>query len=193
MSFFKKKDGSVSKKAVGGGLVTAAMVPAFAFIAMTADVQSEMTAEFEGTVLANYIDSVGVETWCTGETEVGRLESGYTKEYCEKIFTPRFNEFSTRVYSCYTEDMKRYVTPAMHGAFTDVAFNTGATCRTGMMRNLKAGKPVEACEYILQYKRAAGRDCSIRSNNCYGVWDRRLKVLEPCLKDARQIPQGGMK
>jgi GH24 family phage-related lysozyme (muramidase) len=80
----------------------------------------------------------------------------------------------------------------MHAAITDVSYNTGAGCNSGMIRNLKAGKPVAACKSILDWKRAGGKDCSIRSNGCYGVWDRRLKMYPLCNEDAQRLPPGGL-
>ena len=151
-----------------------------------------MTAEFEGMVLENYTDVVGIETWCVGETMTGRLESGYTKEYCHSLFSSRFTQYSSQLYSCYDDTAKKYVTPKMHAAFVDVYYNTGAKCKTGMIRNLKKGKPVQACDYILKYKRAGGKDCSVRSNGCYGVYDRRLKFHPICVEDAKKIPKQGI-
>lgn len=195
MFFSKRDDGQTNKTAVattGGVLITAAMVSAALFLSGTVDEGIKMTAQFEGMVLENYIDTVGVETWCIGETQMGRLETGYTKEYCEQLFYARYTQYSGQLYGCYNEKAKRYVTPAMHAAFTDVYYNTGARCSTGMIRNLKRGKPKVACDYILKYKRAGGKDCSVRANGCWGVWDRRLKFHPKCIKDAEQIPPEGL-
>lgn len=190
MGFFKKK--RTMAVATGGGLITAASVPAFIFLSSTANIGAPMTAQFEGLVLKNYIDVVGVETWCYGETQVGRLEEGYTQDYCYALFKTSFSNYAAKLYDCYNDKAKRYVTPAMHATFTDVFYNTGARCNTGMVRNLKMGKPVEACNYILKYRRAGGKDCSVRSNNCWGVWDRRLKTLPMCLEDAKKLPPEGI-
>lgn len=190
-SFFKALTARPVRAAVTG-VTTAATVSAAVFISMAAETGAPMTAQFEGTVLENYIDSVGIETWCIGETQVGRLEKGYTKEYCEALFFARFPQYAARLYSCYSEQDKRFVTPAMHAAFTDVYYNTGARCNTGMMRALRAKQPVAACEFILEYKNAGGKNCSVRKNNCFGVWDRRLKVLPICLADARKLPPEGV-
>lgn len=179
-------------KKLTAGLITAAMVPASVFIFETTNTGAKMTTAFEGVVLNNYIDTVGVETWCIGETQMGRLDKGYTLEYCNKLFAARYPQYASQLYSCYDEQMKRYVTPRMHSAFTDVYYNTGKRCNTGIMRHLKAGDPVAACEFIKRYKFADGKDCSVRSNGCWGVWDRRVKLSEICLNDARQIPAEGI-
>lgn len=198
MGLFKKQDGTINKKAVaatgGGGLVTAAMVSAAVFLSQTTTVGAPMTQQFEGRVLAVYKDVVGIDTWCDGETQLGRLPEGeeYTDEYCDTLWNARYPQYAAQLYSCYDDKAKRYVTPAMHAAFTDVFYNTGAKCNTGMVRNLKRGKPVEACNYILKYKRAGGKDCSVRSNGCYGVWDRRVKFHPVCMNDAKQLPPEGL-
>lgn len=186
------KNTSVVKK-TALGLVTAAMVSAGVFLGLAGDKGAPMTKEFEGTVLANYIDAVGVETWCTGETQLGRLEKGYTYDYCMKLFVKSYSVYSRQVYNCYNDNAKKYVTPNMHAAFTDVFYNAGAGCKSNMIGFLKAGQPVKACNVILQYKRANGKDCSVRSNGCYGVWDRRLKVYPLCVSDAQKLPIGGLK
>ena len=177
--------GNKSKSAAG--IITAAMVSSVAFFVASSETGLKYTQEFEGTVLSNYIDSVGVETWCTGETQMGRLDDGYTKEYCSQLFYASYSQYSSSLYYCYDDEMKKHVTPSMHAAFTDVYYNTGAKCNTGMMRALKAGDPVGACNYTLRYKIAGGKDCSIRSNNCYGVWERRLTMLPICLDDAEKL------
>ena len=153
---FKKPDGSVRKASVaGGGIITAASVSMAVFLGIADIRTAPMTIQFEGMVLANYWDAIGgVETWCIGETQEGRLPAGnYTKKYCTDLFIKRFGTYSKKLYGCYTEDMKLYVSPSMHGAFTDVYYNTGARCNTVMMREVKAGNPVKACDGILQYKK----------------------------------------
>lgn len=191
MDFLKNLPPKVKKTATG--LVTAAMVPTTVFLLQAADIGAPMTAEFEGAVLRNYLDIGGVESWCIGETQVGRLESGYTLDYCKKLFFERYPQYAARVYACYDEKSKAYVTPMMHAAFTDVFYNAGAGCKSGMIRNLKAGNPVAACDIILAYKNVNGKDCSVRANGCYGVWDRRVKLHTKCIQDAKLIPSGGIK
>ncbi len=44
-----------------------------------------------------------------------------------------------------------------------------------MLRNLKVGKYKAACDSLLKWKYVAKRDCSIRKNNCYGVWTRQVE------------------
>ena len=162
---------------------TAATVSAAVFISMTANIGAPHTEVFEGTVLKNYYDSVGVETWCTGETQVGYKPGGdYDEEYCKALFFNSYTGYNTRLYACYSDVGKKFVTPQIHAAFTDLYYNTGRKCNTGMMRHINRGDPKKACDYILRYKYAGGKDCSLKSNRtCRGVWKRRLKMHDLCL------------
>lgn len=166
-----------------GGLCAAIMFPSAVFIAMTSDIVAPKTQRFEGTVLANYYDSVGVETWCTGETKIGYKPDGsYDHEYCKALFLQQINAYNARLYSCYTEKGLETVTAPMHAAFVDVYYNTGRRCNTGMIRNTNMGRPKEACDTILKYKYAGGQDCSLPSNRtCRGVWKRRLEMHKLCM------------
>ncbi|MFV5384123.1 lysozyme [Acinetobacter junii] len=61
-------------------------------------------------------------------------------------------------------------------------YGTSAFANSSMLRNLKAGKYRAACDSLLKYKYVAKRDCSIRKNNCYGVWTRQLERHKKCLE-----------
>ncbi|MDQ8936660.1 glycoside hydrolase family protein [Acinetobacter rudis] len=60
-------------------------------------------------------------------------------------------------------------------------YGTGAWSNSSMLRSLKAGKYTQACESLLKYKYVAKRDCSIRSNGCYGVWTRQKERYDKCI------------
>lgn len=64
----------------------------------------------------------------------------------------------------------------------DFAYNYGATttCNSSIVRNINAGNYAAACESYLKYKFVAKRDCSIRSNGCYGVWTRSQERAAQC-------------
>lgn len=190
MGLFENK----SVQRISKGLVTAAVVGMAAFLGFSDPMGAPATASFEGEVLRNYIDVVGVETWCIGETQVGRLKAGYTHDYCMSLFKKRYAEYSRELYSCYSDTAKRYVTPAMHTAFVDVFYNTGAKCKTSMMRDLDARDPVKACTDTLKYRFSGGLDCSLPANKkaCGGVWDRRQKFAAVCVRDAQQLPPQGI-
>lgn len=189
----------------GGGVITAAAVSAMVFLGMASPQGVAWTAEKEQTVLANYIDSTGTETWCAGQTKIGyRPDGDYSEEYCEALDKASYEQYSGGQYRCYTEEMKPYITVGMHIAFTDLRYNAGANCKSNMMQSLKRGEPRQACEDIKKYDRARviirggpedmadgkrdGRmSCSLTKgmrNGCYGVWARRLEVIQRfCLEE----------
>ena len=72
-----------------------------------------------------------------------------------------------------------------YDTFLDFTYNYGQANWNGssMLRNLKQGKYVAACESLLKYKYVAKRDCSIRSNNCYGVWTRQKWRYDQCMSE----------
>ncbi|MDC5214758.1 glycoside hydrolase family protein, partial [Acinetobacter baumannii] len=60
-------------------------------------------------------------------------------------------------------------------------YGIGAWSSSSMLKNLKVGKYKAACDSLLKYKYVAKRDCSIRSNGCYGVWTRQLERHAKCI------------
>lgn len=68
-------------------------------------------------------------------------------------------------------------------AYVDLAYNVGPynVCKSSIPVKVKAGQYEAACNTILDFKKASGRDCSVRNNGCYGVWIRRLEMQKKCL------------
>lgn len=60
-------------------------------------------------------------------------------------------------------------------------YGTGAWSGSSMLRNLKVGQYKQACDSLLKWKYAAKRDCSVRSNGCYGVWKRQVERHQKCI------------
>ncbi|HCA5186191.1 TPA: lysozyme [Acinetobacter baumannii] len=60
-------------------------------------------------------------------------------------------------------------------------YGIGAWSGSSMLKNLKLGKYKAACDSLLKWKYVAKRDCSIRSNGCYGVWTRQLERHAKCI------------
>ena len=67
--------------------------------------------------------------------------------------------------------------------YLDFTYNFGQANwnQSSMLRNLKAGKYKQACDSLLKWKYVAKRDCSVRSNNCYGVWTRQVERHSKCM------------
>ena len=60
-------------------------------------------------------------------------------------------------------------------------YGIGAWNSSSIKANLVKGNYVQACKSLLKYKYAAGRDCSVRSNNCYGVYLRQVERYDKCM------------
>ena len=72
---------------------------------------------------------------------------------------------------------------AEYDVYLDFMYNFGQAnwSKSSMLRNLNAGQYVQACQSLLQWKYVAKKDCSIRKNNCYGVWTRQLDRYNKCI------------
>ena len=70
-----------------------------------------------------------------------------------------------------------------YDVYLDFTYNFGQRNwnNSSMLRNLKAGKYKQACDSLLKWKYVAKRDCSVRFNNCYGVWSRQLEHHSKCM------------
>lgn len=146
-----------------------------------------LTKEDEGVRLNAYYDSVGVKTVCVGETKKIIPGKTYTMEECMELYKVQYQSYSSRTVSLYNDTAKSIVTPEIHAAMTDMSYNIGVygVSKSSMIRHLNSGEPKKACDAILKYKYAGGRNCTIRKNNCYGVWKRRLKWHKVCLQGVK--------
>ena len=154
------------------------------FTAAATAIGMPATLHFEGMKLVPYYDSVGVKTWCAGETQIGYKEK-FTLGECINLFGIRYGWYSMQTARMYSEVGAQYVTPPMHAAFTDMSYNvgTGAVAKSTMIRRINAGDPRGACDAILKYKYAGGQDCSKPGNRtCPGIWKRRVQMHELCIK-----------
>lgn len=77
---------------------------------------------------------------------------------------------------------------ALHQAEFDVymdwryQYGAGAWAKSSMVRHLKAGRYVAACNSLLLYKYSGGYDCSTPGNRvCPGVWTRQLERHQKCM------------
>lgn len=64
-----------------------------------------------------------------------------------------------------------------------MSYNVGASgfCNSTIVKRWNAGDYAGGCEAVMMWKYAAGKDCSIRANNCYGLIIRREKERRQCL------------
>ncbi len=68
-------------------------------------------------------------------------------------------------------------------AFVRLSHNVGAgsVCKSSIVPKVQRGDYEAACNTILDFKKAVGKDCSVRSNGCYGVWLDRLATHKICI------------
>lgn len=140
----------------------------------------------EGTVLVPYKDSVGVATIGTGTTV-------YLNGQKVKMTDPKITQKQATEYLKFhiNKDAKIFnksllgipLSQTEYDLYMDFTyqFGTGAWSSSSMLRNLKQGKYKQACDSLLKWKYAAKRDCSVRSNNCYGVWVRQVERHSKCM------------
>lgn len=68
----------------------------------------------------------------------------------------------------------------------DFAYWRGSSgaCRSEIVANINKGDYIAACEAYLNLdsRRAAGKDCKVRSNNCRGVWLRAQERHRKCME-----------
>ena len=61
-------------------------------------------------------------------------------------------------------------------------YGVGSTCNSVMVRRVNAGDYAGSCAGYLQYKFAAGYDCSTPGNTrCRGVWERSKWRYDQCM------------
>lgn len=160
-----------------------------AIVAGSISLGAPLTLGHEGMRLVPYYDSVGVLTWCGGETDKKHYKPKFTYAECSDLFKIQYGFYSYATSDYYNDTGKAIVNEKIHAAFTDMSYNVGLSRvkTSGMIRNINAGDPVAACNVILEYKKAGGMDCSKTrgmKNGCYGVWERRLQMHKLCMEGA---------
>jgi lysozyme len=156
-----------SKKLARRGL--AAIVSAAVAAALLA-----FTPAQEGRVLKTYHDIGGVLTYCDGATENAQAGKTYTPAECNAQLDRDLERHAAGVARCV--DMNK-LSDGQRVAFVDVAYNIGvpAFCGSSMARRANAGDLVGACNALLLWNRAAGREVA-------GLTRRRQRERELCLK-----------
>ncbi|MDA4741977.1 lysozyme [Enterobacter hormaechei] len=161
--------------------LSAAMLGLLAAGASTPVLMSQFQEEKEGTSLIAYPDAGGVWTICGGVTRVdGKpVVKGMqlTREQCDKIDKAEqakalaWVEKNVRVP--LTEPQKVGI-----ASFCPWNIGPGKCLPSTFWRKLNAGDRTGACAEIKRWIYDGGRDCRIRSNNCYGQVLRRDQESE---------------
>lgn len=136
-----------------------------------------VTGAFEGYRTIAYQDIGGVWTACFGETLGIKKGDSFTDEQCRAMLASSLNKHNTPL-----EEIPQQLPLGVHIAALDFAYNVGVgnLRHSTLFRYLKNGDYDAACAEFPRWRYAAKRDCSIRSNNCYGVYTRRLIEQDLC-------------
>ncbi|MDG9880535.1 lysozyme [Enterobacter roggenkampii] len=161
--------------------LSAAMLGLLAAGATAPVLMSQFQDEKEGTSLVAYPDAGGVWTICGGVTRVdGKpVVKGVqlTRQQCDKIDKAEqakalaWVEKNVRVP--LTEPQKVGI-----ASFCPWNIGPGKCLPSKFWRKLNAGDRPGACAEIKRWIYDGGRDCRIRSNNCYGQVLRRDQESE---------------
>lgn len=136
------------------------------------------TGTHEGTSNTPYRDLGGVWTVCRGQTGVPMHY--YTDAQCDSMLGDSLATFAQQIdvstpgYAALPDGVKV--------ATLDFAYNVGMGAYNGSAyrRMLVRGAVPAACDQLLRWRMVAGRDCSVRANGCYGIWERRQAERRMC-------------
>ena len=148
--------------------------------------------DFEGNKAIPYRDIGGVWTACVGDTNGIIPGHRYSDQECQDRLAEQLKLHNDGILKCMPGllDGPEHV----HAALLDLAYNVGVgnVCKSSIAAKVKARHHAAACTTITEFRFAAGRDCSIRSNQCYGVWKRRQWERALCEGDLNndQIAKG---
>ena len=141
---------------------------------------------YEGYSSKPYLDSGKVATIGIGSTtyednvKVKMTDKSISKERAIQISKVHVSKDEV-VFRKSLDGVKLNQTE--YDVYLDFTYNFGQANwkSSSMLKNLKAGQYKQACDSLLKWKYVAKRDCSIRSNNCYGVWTRQVERHSKCM------------
>lgn len=137
----------------------------------------------EGLKFKAYQDVGKVWTVCYGHTGTDVVRNKYyTQAACDALLK---SDIWIAMQGVLRNTSVQLPEPVLV-SFTSFVFNVGeGKFKTSTARSLlNEGKFAEACHQLPRWKFAGGYDCSIRDNNCYGVYSRRLKEEAYCMAGA---------
>lgn len=161
--------------------LSAAMLGLLAAGASAPVLMSQFQEEKEGTSLIAYPDAGGVWTICGGVTRVDSkpVVKGMqlTRQQCDKIDKAE----QEKALAWVEKNVRVPLTePQKVGIASFCPWNIGpGNCLSSTFwRKLNAGDRHGACAEMKRWIHDGGRDCRIRSNNCYGQVLRRDQESE---------------
>ncbi|CRY30003.1 lysozyme [Yersinia enterocolitica] len=141
----------------------------------------QLLDEKEGNRLVAYPDGKGIWTICRGATQVdGKPVVKGMKLSAEKCAAVNQLE-ADKAISWVKKNVRVPLTePQIAGIASFCPYNIGPSkCFTATFyKKLNAGDRKGACAEIKRWIHDGGKDCRIRSNNCYGQIERRAQESE---------------
>lgn len=142
----------------------------------------------EGNVSKPYPDSGGVITQGIGSTtkpdgtKIKMTDPAISKETA-RAWAKAYISKDEVIFRKSLAGVK--LSQVEYDLYLDFNYQFGQTAwRNSSMRTLLIqGKHRQACERLLLYKYVAKKDCSVRKNNCYGVWTRQLDRHKKCISE----------
>lgn len=136
-------------------------------------IATPLTAMKEGLRLKAYLDPVGIPTICYGETEGVRMGQVKSKQECDTILSVRLAYFAYEVQKEVSYPLPRET----HAALASWTYNVGvgAMRKSTLMRFMREGKIMHACNQLPRWNKAGGRVLP-------GLVKRREAERQLCLK-----------
>lgn len=147
--------------------------------AMVINLSSGVTS-FEGRETTPYRDIGGVWTACDGDTHNIDPTHKYTQQECVERLFSQLDAHNNGLIKCMPGLAQ--APEHVHAGILDLGYNNGvgAVCRSSIAAKVQAKNYAAACAVIPSFYKAAGKDCHIRSNKCYGIINRREWELALC-------------
>lgn len=127
----------------------------------------------EGIITHPYRDSVGVLTYCIGETEGAKLGMTYTVKECKDILKKSLVKYDNALMKSIGHD----IPDSVHVAFLSVIYNIGIRgfTNSSMARDAKAGNYIKACNDLKNWWKAGKYPTLLKG--------RREAERKKCLED----------
>lgn len=128
---------------------------------------------WEGRELRAYRDIVGVWTICDGDTNNVRPGQVATPAECDARLAANLRRYHAELRKCLTASMP----VKTEAAFVSWTYNVGwgAACSSTLVRLANAGDLRSACDQLLRWNRAGGREVR-------GLTNRRQAERQLCLE-----------
>ena len=127
---------------------------------------------FEGRELRAYQDIVGVWTICDGETKGVGPGQVATPDECDSMLARNLRQYEAGLDKCLTGHVPGEAKVALLSWTYNVG--VGAACSSTLVKLANAGDLVGACDQLLRWNRAGGREVR-------GLTNRRKAEREMCI------------